>query len=91
MSLGAGKHLLGFLMRTLDHRLLNGAPRATEALFHVKQGPQLFHQRIHEVPFPIMCVEHGPGLGATNTLKDSPPQVGMPKRWPYLRTEALPW
>ena len=86
MSRGAGKHLmqentqlpLSFLMRTLDHRLLNGAPRATEALLHIKQGPELFHQRIHDFFSALMRDEHGPGLGTTNTLKNSPPQAGVP-------------
>ena len=86
MSRGAGKHLmqentkflLSFLTGTLHHRLLNGAPRATAALLHITQGPELFHQRIHELLSAIMRDEHGPGLGATSTLKDSPAQVGMP-------------
>ena len=47
MSCGAGKHLmqedtqllLGLLMRTLDHCLLDGAPSATEAMLHIKPGP----------------------------------------------------
>ena len=47
MPQGAGKHLmqedtqllLGLQMRTLDYCLLDGAPRATQALLHINQGP----------------------------------------------------